>query len=55
MLFRNVIKIGTVVTLDDQFTCTVRSEVTWNGRLLAGVVMPVLESGSSTCLHKVTA
>ena len=55
MLYRNVVKIGNVVTLDDYFIRTMRPEVTWNDRLLAGPVRPVLESGSSTCLPKVTA
>ena len=46
-------KIGTVVTLDDLFIRTVRPEVTWNDRLLAGPLRPVLAIGSSTCMRKV--
>lgn len=55
MLYRNVLKVGNVVTLDDYFIRTLRPEVTWNDRLLAGPVRPVLESGSSACLRKVAA
>jgi len=55
MLYRNVVKIGNVVTLDDYFIRTLRPEGAWNDRLLTGPVRPVLESGSSTCLRKVAA